>query len=78
MIGILVDTVVLTSAATTTSLSAACSSRGPTTSIGDAARRMLRDHLHAVPVVDHAGALLGMLSASDIVAWVAGIRPSPA
>jgi CBS-domain-containing membrane protein len=49
-----------------------------TTSIGDAARRMLRDHLHAVPVVDHAGALLGMLSASDIVAWVAGVRPSPA
>lgn len=46
-----------------------------TTSVGDAARRMLRDHLHAVPVVGHADQLLGMLSASDIVAWVAGLRP---
>ncbi|HET9626700.1 MAG TPA: protein-L-isoaspartate(D-aspartate) O-methyltransferase [Kofleriaceae bacterium] len=49
-----------------------------TTSVGDAARRMLRDHLHAVPVADYAGQLVGMVSASDIVAWVAGVRPCPA
>jgi CBS domain-containing protein len=48
-----------------------------TTSVADAARRILRDHLHAVPVVGHSGQLLGMLSASDVVAWVAGIRPCP-
>jgi CBS-domain-containing membrane protein len=48
-----------------------------TTSVGDAARRMLQDHLHAVPVVGQAGQLLGVLSATDIVAWVAGIRPCP-
>jgi CBS domain-containing protein len=45
------------------------------TTIGNAARRMLRDHLHAVPVIGAAGQLIGMLSATDIVAWVAGVRP---
>jgi CBS domain-containing protein len=48
-----------------------------TASLGEAARRMLADNLHAVVVTDAGGKLIGMLSATDVVAWVAGVeRPS--
>jgi CBS domain-containing protein len=45
-----------------------------TTSIGEAARRMLADHVHAVPVVSAQDQLVGLLSATDIMAWVAGVQ----
>ncbi len=42
-----------------------------TLTIGDAARRMLADNVHAVPVTSADGRVAGVLSAMDIVAWVA-------
>lgn len=44
-----------------------------TTSIGAAARRMLADNVHAAPVVSETGQVTGMLSATDVLAWVAGV-----
>ena len=44
---------------------------GDTTTIGEAARRMLADNVHAVPVTSGDGRVIGVLSATDIVAWVA-------
>ncbi len=44
-----------------------------TMTIGAAARRLLADNVHAFPVVSIEGELVGMLSATDIVAWVAGL-----
>lgn len=44
-----------------------------TTSIGAAARRMLADNVHAVPVVSETGQVIGFLSATDVLAWVAGV-----
>jgi CBS domain-containing protein len=49
-----------------------------TTSIGEAARRMLADNVHAVPVVSAQDQLVGLLSATDIMAWVAGVQFPPA
>lgn len=49
-----------------------------TTSIGEAARRLLADNVHAVPVMSADGQLVGVLSATDIVAWVAGAQPPQA
>jgi CBS domain-containing protein len=49
-----------------------------TSSIGEAARRMLADNVHAVPVVSAENQLVGVLSATDIVAWVAGAQSSHA
>lgn len=45
-----------------------------TLSIGEAARRMLAHNVHAVPVVSDDGKVVGMLSATDVVAWVAGVQ----
>jgi CBS domain-containing protein len=45
-------------------------------SLAEAARKLLADQLHAFPVVDDRGRLVGMLSATDVVAWVAGARPA--
>lgn len=45
-----------------------------TTSIGEAARRMLADNVHAVPVTSDDGQVIGLLSATDIMAWVAGVH----
>jgi CBS domain-containing protein len=47
------------------------------TTIGEAARRLLADNIHAVPITDRRGNLVGILSATDIVAWVAGAAPFP-
>jgi CBS domain-containing protein len=44
-----------------------------TTSIGAAARRMVADNVHAVPVVSETGRVVGILSATDVLAWVAGV-----
>jgi CBS domain-containing protein len=49
----------------------------PNTMLGEAARRMLADNVHAVPVVSEKHELVGMLSATDIVAWVAGEFQQP-
>lgn len=43
-----------------------------TISVGEAARRLLADNVHAVPVVSSDNRVIGVLSATDIVAWVAG------
>lgn len=43
-----------------------------TASIGEAARRMLADNVHAAPVVAPDNRVIGVLSATDIMAWVAG------
>jgi CBS domain-containing protein len=48
-----------------------------TTSIGAAARRMLADNVHAMPVTSSDGHVVGIVSATDVVAWVAGVAPSP-
>jgi CBS domain-containing protein len=48
-----------------------------TTSIGAAARRMLADNVHAMPVTSSDGRVVGIVSATDVVAWVAGVAPSP-
>jgi CBS-domain-containing membrane protein len=45
-----------------------------TTTIGEAARRMLADHVHAMPVTSDDGHVIGLLSATDIMAWVAGVQ----
>lgn len=44
------------------------------TTLRDAARRMLAQGVHAVPVTSSDGTVIGMLSAIDVVAWVAGRR----
>lgn len=44
------------------------------TTIGEAARRMLADNVHAVPVTSDKGQVIGWLSSTDIVAWVAGVQ----
>ena len=44
-----------------------------TTPLGTAARRMLADNVHAVPVIADDGRVIGILSATDFVAWVAGL-----
>lgn len=49
-----------------------------TTSIGEAARRMLADNVHAVPVTSAQNQVIGILSATDIMAWVAGAQAPPA
>ena len=46
------------------------------TSLRTATRLMLADNLHAVPVTSAAGQLIGILSATDVMAWVAGISLS--
>lgn len=48
-----------------------------TTSIGAAARRMLADNVHAMPVTASDGRVVGIVSATDVLAWVAGVAPSP-
>ena len=44
------------------------------TTIGEAARRMLADNVHAVPVTSEQGEVIGLLSATDFMAWVAGVH----
>jgi CBS domain-containing protein len=44
-----------------------------TTSLLEAARRMLANNVHAVPVTSEADArVIGILSTTDMMAWVAG------
>lgn len=42
-------------------------------SIGTAARHMLADHVHAIPVTSPDGRVIGILSTVDVLAWVAGL-----
>lgn len=44
-----------------------------TASIGAAARRMIADNLHSVLVTAEDGRIAGILSATDVLAWVAGV-----
>jgi predicted phosphoribosyltransferase len=46
-----------------------------TATVAQAAALMATYNLHGIPVVSAAGAVVGMLSANDIVAWVAGMFP---
>jgi acetoin utilization protein AcuB len=49
-----------------------------TTSLFDAARRMLANHVHAVPVTSDAdGRVVGILSTTDMMTWVAGAAGEP-
>lgn len=41
-----------------------------TIKLAAAARLMLADHLHAVPVVSETGRVIGILSSSDVLAWI--------
>jgi CBS domain-containing protein len=41
-----------------------------TTKLAEAARLMLGDHLHAVPVISDRGRVIGILSSSDVLAWI--------
>jgi len=43
-----------------------------TTSVGEAARRMLVEEVHAFPVVSDDGIVTGIVSATDLIAWIAG------
>jgi CBS domain-containing protein len=45
------------------------------TSIGKAAREMLRDRVHRLPVVDHQDQLIGIISTMDIMAEFADAAP---
>ena len=40
-------------------------------SVGDAAREMAKRHVHRVPVVTREGVVVGMVSALDVVRWMA-------
>lgn len=44
-----------------------------TASVAEAAQLMATQHLHGVPVTSASGELVGLLSTSDIVGWVAGL-----
>jgi CBS domain-containing protein len=44
-----------------------------TASVAEAARVMASRHLHGVPVTSDAGQVVGLLSASDVMGWVAGL-----
>lgn len=44
------------------------------TPIGEAARRMLADNVHAVPVTSDTGQVIGWFSSTDLMAWVAGVE----
>jgi CBS domain-containing protein len=46
----------------------------PEASIAEAAHLLTSHHLHGLPVADGLGALVGFVSSSDIVAWVATTR----
>lgn len=43
-----------------------------TTSIGEAARRMLVEDVHAFPVIRADGTVSGIVSTTDLIAWIAG------
>lgn len=45
----------------------------PTASVAEASQIMVTRNLHALPIVSD-GRVVGMLSSTDVVAWVAGIR----
>jgi CBS domain-containing protein len=45
----------------------------PTASVAEATRVMVTSSLHAVPVVSD-GRVVGMLSSTDVMSWVAGIE----
>ena len=47
----------------------------PETTMHHAACIMLNHQVHHLPVVDHHGKLVGMLSATDFLRLTAGIRP---
>ena len=49
-----------------------------TASIAEAAHVMSSGQLHALVVADATGHVVGILSAVDIVAWVAGVASGPA
>ena len=43
---------------------------GPNCSVDEAMRKMTRDRVRHLPVVDRAGKVLGMISIGDLVKWV--------
>lgn len=45
------------------------------TPIAEAARLMSRNHIHRLPVVSEAGAVVGLVSSLDILSWL-GERPA--
>ena len=47
----------------------------PETLIGTAAQKMLREHVHHLPVVDHDNRLLGIVSTMDILSEFADAAP---
>ncbi len=44
-----------------------------TASVAEAATLMTRSHLHGIPVTSASGRVVGIVSATDIVAWLAGL-----
>ena len=48
------------------------------TSIAEATRLMLADNLHALPVTDEDRRVVGIVSAMDVLAWIAGTHLPPA
>jgi CBS domain-containing protein len=44
----------------------------PETSLLEAVKLMARRHISGMPVLDHAGAIVGMLSEGDLVRWQEG------
>jgi CBS domain-containing protein len=43
-------------------------------SVAQAAEALVAHHLHGAPVRSASGALVGFLSSSDVLAWLAGLR----
>ena len=46
----------------------------PSASIAQAAELMVAHHLHGLPVCSKEGIVVGFLSSSDVLAWLAGLR----
>ncbi len=45
-----------------------------TASVGQAAETLVANHLHGVPVCKESGVVIGFLSSTDLLAWLAGVR----
>jgi acetoin utilization protein AcuB len=45
----------------------------PETSIAEAANKLWTEHVSCLPVVDSKGALVGILTARDLLRWLAGV-----
>ena len=46
------------------------------TTIGEATKKMLRNHVHHLPVIDHENQLLGIVSSMDLLTEFADAAPS--